>query len=263
MEKDLEGVDVDNYPEFSGKVAVVTGAARGMGAAFAEGLARRGVHVIAGDIDLAGMEATATRISDAVGDGTRVIGRHLDVTVADDHSALAAEAIDTFGRLDFWVNNAGLFPQAGVLDITPQQFRSTFGVNVDGVLFGAQAAARVMKTGGSIVNLASVAAFRVRPTRATYSVTKAAVDHLTKFLAVELGERGLRVNAIAPGFIETDMTLWVREDPEAAKSVLAGIPLGRFGTPTEVLDVLLFLLSDAASYVSGSTLCVDGASRHL
>jgi 3-oxoacyl-[acyl-carrier protein] reductase len=251
------------YSEFEGKVAVVTGAARGMGARFAEGLASRGVRVVAGDINAEGMTATADAINASISGVGEVVPSSLDVTIADEHTKLANLALERFGQVDYWVNNAGLFPQAAVLDITGDQLHSTFNVNIDGVLFGAQAAARAIgNRGGAIVNMASVSAFRVRPTRATYSISKAAVDHLTRFLSLELGYTGLRVNAIAPGFIDTDMTQWVRDDPAALEKALASVPLGRIGSPDEVRDVMLFLLSDSARYVTGTTLVVDGGSRN-
>jgi 3-oxoacyl-[acyl-carrier protein] reductase len=250
-----------SYPELAGKVGVVTGAARGMGAVFAEGLARRGVHVLGGDIDIAAMTATASRV-EAPGE---VVPVALDVTKPDDHSALAALALDRFGRLDYWVNNAGLFPEAGVLDIDDKQFSATYDVNVKGVLFGAQAAARAMAEagGGSIVNIASVAGLRVRPGRGTYATSKASVLHMTRFLAVELGARGVRVNAVAPGFVNTPMTQWLHEAPETLGKILATIPLGRIAEPEEIFEAVAFLLSDSSRFITGSTLVVDGGSSNV
>jgi 3-oxoacyl-[acyl-carrier protein] reductase len=255
----MSGLNGPSYPELNGKVAVVTGAARGMGARFAEGLAARGVAVIAGDINVEAMEATATAIESST--GARVISCRLNVTNPEDHTRLAERAVEQFGRLDYWVNNAGVFPQAPVLDITAEQLHSTFSVNVDGVLFGAQAAARAIGTdGGSVVNMASLAAFRVRPTRGAYGTSKAAVTHLTKFLARELGSTGIRFNAIAPGFVETEMTQWLHEDPAALAAALDTVPLGRMGTTDDILNALIFLLSDSSSYITGTTLTVDGGS---
>ncbi|MFR9728310.1 SDR family NAD(P)-dependent oxidoreductase [Saccharopolyspora sp. MS10] len=251
-----------HYPEQHGKVAVVTGAARGMGAVFARGLAARGVHVVGGDLDAELMTATAAEINAAGLDG-RVLGRAVDVAVAEQHEELAAAALAEFGGLDFWVNNAGIFPQAPVEEIGPDQISSTLAVNVEGVLFGAQAAARHLGPGGAIVNMSSVSATRVRRGRGAYCASKAAVAHLTESLAVELGDRGIRVNALAPGYIDTEMTRWVKEDPVALRHAVDAVPLHRIGSPEEVFGALLFLLSDSARYITGHSIAVDGGSRHV
>ncbi|MEU5272621.1 SDR family oxidoreductase [Streptomyces hygroscopicus] len=257
------------HPELAGTTAVVTGAARGMGAVFSEGLALRGVNVIAADIDLDAMKGTAEAINaqrDTLPEGGprgRVVPAAVDVVDLAGHEELARLAHSAFGRLDHWVNNAGVFPHAFVQDISPEQIDAVLKVNVQGVLFGSQAAARHMRPGGSIVNMSSVSAVRVRKGRGAYCASKASVAHLTESLAVELGDQGLRVNAIAPGYIDTEMTRWVREDPAALRHALDSVPLHRLGSPQEVLGVLLFLLSDSARYVTGHSIAVDGGSRHV
>ncbi|WP_298012581.1 SDR family oxidoreductase [uncultured Castellaniella sp.] len=257
------GARLARFPELAGRVAVVTGAARGMGACFAAGLAAQGAHVLAVDIDEAVLEQSLARSREELGDAAGTLtGMRCDVTRRESHFEVAEQARQRFGRLDIWVSNAGVFPQTDMDSVTETQVQHTFGVNVEGVIYGAQAAASVMSAGGCIVNMASVAAFRVRRGRAVYSATKAAVHNLTRSMAVELGERSIRVNALAPGFIDTEMTNWVREVPGAMEKALASIPLGRIGTPEQVLGALLFLVSDSASYVSGQTLGVDGGSRH-
>jgi len=252
-----------NYSELPGKVAVVTGAARGMGATFAEGLLAEGINVVGADRDFAAMSATAERINSQDVQGATLVPLEVDVTSQAEQNALADSAIKHFGRLDFWINNAGVFPQTGVLDITPEELELTFRVNVFAAVYGVQAAARVMGDhGGSIVNIGSVASLRVRSTWLSYSASKAALEHLTKFQALELGARAIRVNTIAPGYIDTDMTAWLHETPDALDKALEGIPMGRLGTPQDILDSVLFLLSDSSSYMSGTTHVVDGATRH-
>lgn len=269
------------HPELVGKTVVITGAARGMGATFVRGLARKGVNVIAADINETAVRQTVVEITnqliaeaeeptefhDVNSDSPvgRIVAASVDVTSPQQQDVLLKLALDSYGRMDFWVNNAGVFPQADLLDITPDQINSTYNVNVNGVLFGAQTAARHLKDngGGAIVNMASVAAVRVRVSRGTYNSSKAAVKHLTNCMAVEFGPHQIRVNAIAPGFIDTEMTRWVREDPAALEHALSSVPLRRIGSPEEVFGALLFLLSDSARYITGTTIAVDGGSQHI
>ncbi|MEU1900292.1 SDR family NAD(P)-dependent oxidoreductase [Nocardiopsis dassonvillei] len=257
------------HPEMAGRTAVVTGAARGMGRSFAAALATRGVNVVAADINDVDMKRVADEINRDLADGAlherpgRVAPRRVDVVVPEQHDDLARAAVDEFGSLDYWVNNAGVFPYATVGEITAEQMSTVLDVNVQGVLHGAQAAARRMRPGGVIVNMSSVSAVRVRRGRAAYCASKAAVAHLTESLAVELGDRGLRVNSIAPGFIDTEMTRWLQDDPEALAAALDNVPLHRVGSPEEVVGVLLFLLSDSSRYVTGHSIAVDGGSRHV
>ncbi|NKY54861.1 SDR family NAD(P)-dependent oxidoreductase [Nocardia flavorosea] len=257
------------YPEMAGKVAVVTGAAQGMGAVFAAGLAARGVSVVAADINEDQVVTTAERINaELAGNGSdvspgRVVGMRADVTAPADHEELARRAVAEFERIDFWINNAGIFPFAPAEDISPEQIGATLRVNVEGVLYGAQAAARHIRPGGAIVNMSSVSALRVRKGRGAYCTSKAAVAHLTESLAVEFGDKGIRVNSIAPGYIDTAMTRWVQDDPAALAHALEVVPLHRLGSPEEVFGPLLFLLSDSARYITGHSIAVDGGSRHV
>jgi 3-oxoacyl-[acyl-carrier protein] reductase len=260
---------VAQYPEMAGKVAVVTGAARGMGAQFARGLASRGVNVVGGDINDVQMKETAEQINAELAAESLaetpgiVVGARIDVTDPAEHETLAQVALQEFGWIDFWINNAGIFPFALADEITKEQIAATLDVNVEGVLFGAQAAARHMQPGSAIVNMSSVSALRVRKGRGAYCASKAAVAHLTEVLAVEFGDKGIRVNSIAPGYIDTEMTRWVQEDPAALKHALDVVPLHRLGSPEEVFGPLLFLLSDSARYVTGHSIAVDGGSRHV
>ncbi|WP_418058187.1 SDR family NAD(P)-dependent oxidoreductase [Pimelobacter simplex] len=258
---------VVDHPDLRGKVAVITGAGRGMGARFAAALARRGVHVVGADLDLAQMEATAAALAaenaDAPGGAGEVVATAVDVRDREAQQRVAELAVERFGRVDLWINNAGIFPEASAADIPVSQIQATLAINVEGVLYGAQAAASVMAPGAAIVNMASVAAVRVRRGRAAYCSSKAAVAHLTECLAVEYGDLGIRVNAIAPGFVDTEMTRWVQDDPPALAKALDSIPLHRLGSPEEIVGPMLFLLSDSARYVTGHILAVDGGSRHV
>ncbi|MHC8564566.1 SDR family NAD(P)-dependent oxidoreductase [Streptomyces albidoflavus] len=255
-------------PELAGRTVVVTGAGRGMGALFLEELARRGVNGVGGDLDQEEMASVAEKINARLA-GTsgagRVVGVGADVTDPAAGDELVATALRQLNRLDLRVNNAGVFPQAGFTDITPQQLALTYGVNVNGVVYGGQAAARHFRTvgGGAIVNMSSVAAVRARPTRAAYNSSKAAVRHLTTCMAVELGPDNIHVNSIAPGYIDTEMTRWIREDQAAMDRALTTVPLRRIGAPMEVFAALYFLLSDSARYITGVSIPVDGGSQHV
>ncbi|MCG7300563.1 glucose 1-dehydrogenase [Brevibacterium ravenspurgense] len=259
---DETAVPTPQHPELEGKTVVVTGAAQGMGACFAAGLMANGARVVALDIDLKKLDATADALRRHFADRGTITTARVDVSSRAELADAAAKAAELNGSIHGWVNNAGIFPQGHSLEVDDAQFDRTFDINVGGVLFGAQAAAKHMGDGGRVVNMASVAAFRVRPGRVVYSATKAAVDNLTKGLAVEFGHKGIRVNAIAPGFIDTEMTNWVRETPGAMDKALSSIPLGFMASPRHVMAVMLFLLADASAYVSGHTIAVDGGSRH-
>lgn len=254
------------YPEMAGKVAVVTGGAQGMGAVFVRCLVAQGVNVIAADLSGDLLAETVDTINAEAADGglsARAVAHQVDVTVRKQLDDLADSAVSRFGGLDYWVNNAGIFPFSEFEDVDDDQISAVLDVNVKGVLFGAQAAARHMGPGAAIVNMSSVSALRVRRGRGAYCTSKAAVAHLTESMAVELGDKGIRVNSIAPGYIDTAMTLWVREDPEALANALTNVPLHRLGSPEEVASPLLFLLSDSARYITGHSIAVDGGSRHV
>jgi 3-oxoacyl-[acyl-carrier protein] reductase len=243
--------------DFAGRVAVVTGAGRGMGAAVTRGLARRGAHVVAADIEREVADAIAAELADAPGEVTPAVA---DVTDPSAHRTLADAAIARHGHLDLWVNVAGYSPRVGFAEVTPDDVERTYAVNAAGPLYAAQVVAERMADGGAMVTIASISARRVRPNTMPYAMSKAAVEHLTRFAAEELGHRGIRVNAVAPGFIDTRLTAWVHEQEGALDRAVSSIPLGRIGQPEEVAEAVLFLLSDAASYVTGATLVVDGGA---
>jgi 3-oxoacyl-[acyl-carrier protein] reductase len=254
------------YPDMAGKTAVVTGSARGMGAVFVRRLVGQGVNVVASDVDEDTLSTCVGEINDeaaASGLTSRATAYSADVTSRQAMDSLADTAVSRFGRLDYWVNNAGIFPAADIADIDAAQISSVLDVNVKGVLYGTQAAAERMAPGAAIVNMSSVSALRVRRGRGAYCTSKAAVAHLTESMAVELGDRGIRVNALAPGYVDTAMTQWVRDDPSALAHALNSVPLHRLGSPEEVAAPLLFLLSTSARYITGHSIAVDGGSRHV
>jgi NAD(P)-dependent dehydrogenase (short-subunit alcohol dehydrogenase family) len=236
-------------------VVVVTGAASGIGRATVLRLAAEGARVLAADVDEAGLAATREA---AGGDGGEVVAVPADVARAADVDALVAAAMDRFGRLDGMVANAGVPSDEPFLSMTEAGMDAVFGVNVKGVVFCGQAAARAMVdqgTGGKIVNLASVAGVVPAPGIAAYSASKAAVQMLTRSMALELGAAGIRVNAVAPGVIRSTMN--PLSDPERNRELETGIPLGHIGAPSHVAGVVRFLLSPDADYVSGETVAVD------
>lgn len=230
-------------------VAVVTGAGRGIGAAIARRLATdEGYHVVAVDRDGASAAEIATEI-----DGTAA---ELDITDA----AAVADFAATVPRVDAVVNNAGIFPPAPIATVDPQQFRKVMDVNVLGTLIVTQSFLPQLSesSDATVVNIASIAAKVVTPGTAAYSPSKAAVVSLTKLLAVELAERGIRVNAIAPGGVATEGTASYSADAEREARFSALIPAGRRATPQDIADTVPFFLHRDSRYVTGQVLYVDG-----
>ena len=237
-----------------GKVAVVTGAAQGIGLACARRLAEEGALVVMGDIqgEKVGREA------EALG----AVAMTMDVSRRDDVDALIRCAVDTHGRLDIMVNNAGVGFSAGVLEVGEEDFDRIVGVNLKGALFGSQGAARVMveqASGGAIVNMTSVQAELAIPNSVAYGVSKAGINQLTRIFSVALASHNVRCNAVGPGTILTDMARGaVLSSDEAYRMILSRTPLGRLGGADEVASVVSFLASDDASYVTGQVIYPDG-----
>lgn len=248
------------FPSFrlDGEVALVTGAARGLGRAISLALADAGADVALG------LRVPGTA-DDLVGE-IEAMGRHamavpMDVTDLDAIDAAVAAVVAHFGRLDILVNNAGLGPANPAEAVNEADFDLTMDVNVKGTFFTSQAAGRVMirQGRGRIVNLSSQAGFVALPTEAVYCASKAAVSHLTKCLAVEWGQFGVTVNAVAPTFIRTDGTAADLADPAFRTEVTERIAgLHRIGEPVDVAGGVVFLASPAASLVTGTTLMIDG-----
>lgn len=240
------------------EVALVTGASSGIGQAIALALGRAGVAVGCGARVRTRAAETAGLIEDA---GGRALALEWDVTDPDQAARAVDDVEETFGPLSLAVNNAGIGAGTPALDITPQQWRTVYDTNVDGLFYSCQAEARAMRRNGkgAIVNIASISATIANRnlTQAQYNSSKAAVVHLTKSLAVEWAPLGIRVNAVSPGYTLTPMN----RRPEVADLVVEfadTTPLGRLAEPDEIAGPTLFLLGPAASYVTGVDLLVDG-----
>ena len=222
----------------SGKVAVITGAARGQGAAEVELFAREGAHVIAGDVL----------------DGAGV--RRLDVTSASDWAALVAVAVEEHGRVDILLNNAGIHASSPVDEMDEADFRRVLDVNLVGAFLGIQAVVPHMPSGGSIINVSSLNGLASQTGTAAYTASKFGLRGLTKASALDLGPRGIRVNAILPGVIRTPMVSYVVDTRES--ELAGGLPLRRIGEPDDIAGAALFLASDDSRWISGTDVVVDG-----
>jgi glucose 1-dehydrogenase len=247
-----------------GKVALVTGAGQGIGLACAEALAAEGAHVLLADLKEEPISSEASRLAQG---GARAAWMVCDVTRRDHVNRAVARAVSEFGRLDILVANAGIVHAAEFLDLEEADFDRVMNVNLKGVLFAGQAAARQMVKqggGGAIINMSSVNAVLAIPNQVPYVVSKGAVNQLTKVMAVALAPHGIRVNGIGPGTILTELARTaVLGNREAEKKVLSRTPLGRMGEPEEIAKVAVFLASDAASYLTGQTIYPDGGRLAL
>ena len=240
-----------------GKVAIVTGAGSGNGKAIAEGFAREGARVVAADLLEESASATVRDI-EKVGGAAK--GIRIDVRNAADAQRMTDFALSAFGRLDVLVNNAGVISRSDFLELDEQEFDRIFAVNVKGVFLCAQAAARHMARhgGGNIINISSAIAESFDPVIVHYSASKGAVRSLTGAMALALARRGIRVNAIAPGPIYTNMNRDKLDVPENMAAVVAHVPLGRIGKTEDLVGAALFLAADESAWVTGTTIYVDG-----
>jgi NAD(P)-dependent dehydrogenase (short-subunit alcohol dehydrogenase family) len=241
--------------DLTGRVAVVTGSSSGLGVAFACALAEAGADVALGARRVDGLEAAA---DDVRSRGGRAVTVPTDVTDPDDCTALVESAMKAFGRVDILVNNAGIGTAVPATRETPDEFRSVVDVNLHGSYWMAQACGRVMAPGSSIINISSVLGLTTAGLpQAAYSASKAAIIGLTRDLAQQwTGRKGIRVNAIAPGFFESEMT--TQYDSAYVEKVGARLLVPRIGDPRELAATLVFLASDAAGYITGQTIVVDG-----
>ncbi len=242
--------------ELNGKVAIVTGASRGIGEAIARTFAAHGAKIALVARKAEALEAVAA----SLGDCAHAISAHTGRE--DDCKRIVAETIARFGKVDVLVNNAATNPHFGpMLTVSEGQWDKTFDVNVKGYFGLTREVAQHLvarEAGGSIVNVASIMGLHAAPLQGCYGMTKAAVIAMTKTLALELGSAKIRVNAIAPGLVETRFAAAIVASPELSKTIVERTPAGRVGQPDEIAGVALYLASDAASFHTGQTLVVDG-----
>jgi NAD(P)-dependent dehydrogenase (short-subunit alcohol dehydrogenase family) len=244
-------------PELDGKVAVVTGGSKGIGRAIALAFAEAGADVALAARGVEPLEAAAEEVRAL---GRRAIPVPTDITDRDQVGALVERTVEELGGIDILVNNAGAAPFLSTVDsIRPEGFEKYLRVNFTSAFYCTQAAApALLRSRGSVINVASVAGFIASPGLTYYAGAKAALISFTRTVAQEWASAGVRVNAIAPGWIETDLNERTREDPDWYESIRSLIPMGRWGRAEEVASVARFLASDASTFMTGAVVVVDG-----
>ncbi len=240
------------------KTVVVTGAGSGLGKAVAIMAAKEGARIVMADINQAAMDTTKEEISSA---GGEAIGCVVDVCKEESIVSMLNKGVETFGKVDALVNCAGIFSSIPFLELSEKDWDRMININLKGsFLCTQQFIKQVLRqnTGASIVFLSSISGFIGFTKSAHYCASKGAVRQLSKAIALEFGPQGIRSNVVAPGTIETPMNSWIIDDPEMHKQSVASIPMGRFGKSEEIASAIMFLISDEASYCTGSELLVDG-----
>ncbi|MDF2948961.1 MAG: 3-oxoacyl-(acyl-carrier-protein) reductase [Sedimentibacter sp.] len=241
---------------FNNRVAVVTGSAKGLGAAMVQRFAQEGVKVVVVDFDFEKVNVVVEQI---ISNGGEAIGFKCDVTNREDVKALGEKVIEHYGRLDILVNNAGITRDSSFKKMTDEQWDAVLNVDLKSIFIVTQELYKYMEANnyGRIINISSVIGLSGNFGQSNYSAAKAGVIGLTKTLAIELGKKGITVNAVAPGFINTDMT---KVMPENVKDkMVASIPVGRAGEPNDIASAVAFLASEETGFISGVTLSVNGA----
>ena len=244
------------------KVAIVTGAARGIGRATAERLIEEAAKILICDID----EAQLMRTAAELGGEDRVIAQIVDVVNKRHVEQLVEKAVQHFGRLDIMVNNAGIAPVVDFLDVTEEMLSRVLDVNLKGAFYGTQAAGRQMikqGDGGVIINMSSINSGLANPNVAPYAISKGGMNQVTSTAAVAFAPHGIRVVGVGPGTIMTDMVAGAFMNSAGNHAILSRTPLGRYGQASEIAAVVAFLASDDASYITGETVYVDGGRRVL
>lgn len=247
--------------KLAGKVAVVTGASKGIGASIARHLAQEGAAVV---VNYSSSQTGAERlVEEIVGQGGKAVAVQADVSKKGDVERLFSDAQKAFGKLDVLVNNAGIYEFAPLENITAEHFHKQFDLNVLGLLFASQAAAKHFgPSGGSIINISSVVATMGVPNGSVYSGTKAAVEAVTRSLAKELGARNIRVNTINPGMVETEgLHAAGISEGDFRKQIEAQTPLGRIGQPQDIAPAAVFLASSDSSWITGESFYISGGMR--
>jgi NAD(P)-dependent dehydrogenase (short-subunit alcohol dehydrogenase family) len=256
---DVSDHSLAEVSRLDGRVAVVTGGAKGIGAGMALRFAEAGADVVLADLDLEAAKKSASEI--AASSGSTAIALTLDVTDPQSIAAVLDTTVEEFGRLDIWVNNAGIYPSSPILEQSTEEWRSVLEINLDSVFVASREAARRMVelgNGGAIINVSSVAGLKTRVGgSAHYNVSKIGVVMLTQVLALELGPHGIRVNAVAPGLVATPGTLEHPVYREYFEVLQPMLPLRRTLVPDDVARVALFLASDMSMAVTGSVLAVE------
>lgn len=241
--------------DLSGKVAVVTGASRGLGRAMAEGLAQAGADIVITDVlDTAEAVKAIEKI------GRKALGLKVDISKKSDVEMMVKKTVEMFGKIDILINNAGIFKTAPAESMSEEDWDKVIAVNLKGTFLCAQAAGQQMikQKSGNIINVASIAGLMAFTGSAEYNASKAGVILMTKTMAMEWGKKGIRVNAICPGLFHTDMTKDFDKDKAFMESIRQKVPLGRGGDPKELAGAAVYLASEASSYMTGHALVVDG-----
>jgi 2-deoxy-D-gluconate 3-dehydrogenase len=242
--------------KLAGKVALVTGAGRGLGQGMACGLAEAGADIVG--VDIGPMAETEKAITAS---GKKFLGIEANLSDAKAVAAIIERTIEVFGKVDILINNAGIIRREDAINFSEKDWDDVINVNLKTVFFFSQAAARQFikqKTGGKIINVASMLSFQGGIRVPSYTASKSGVMGITRLMANEWAKYNINVNAIAPGYMATDNTAQLRDDQKRSEEILARIPAGRWGVPDDLKGVAVFLASDASNYVNGYTIAVDG-----
>ncbi len=245
-----------NAFKLTGKVAIVTGSRTGLGQGMAFGLAEAGADIVG--IDLNNLGETRRGVEER---GRKFLGIEADLSDIKAIEKIIHQTIQAFNKMDVLINNAGIIRRADTVDFSEKDWDEVMNINVKTVFFFSQAAARQFmkqKTGGKIINIASMLSFQGGIRVPSYTASKSGVMGITRLMANEWAKYNINVNAIAPGYMATDNTAPIRQDPERSKAILERIPAGRWGMPDDLKGIAVFLASEASSYINGYTIAVDG-----